>query len=651
MLDNLDIVGRTAELARLYGITFFDVLSRGSQFRVESLVMRLTKPNNYILLSPSKQQVAAQLAPECLPLVMEPQSGFYHDPLLVLDFQSLYPSIIIAYNYCYSTCLGRLQSGQGEANVKKFGAASLQIPRGTLEHLREYLYVSPNEVMFIKPEVQVGVLPRMLVEILETRVMVKAAMKRAKQSHDKALYRLLDARQLGLKLLANVTYGYTSASFSGRMPCIEIADSIVQTARETLERAIRTVNSHPKWHARVVYGDTDSLFVLLPGASRERAFEVGHEIADTITRMNPWPVKLKFEKVYHPSLLLAKKRYVGYKYESKEQDTPEFDAKGIETVRRDSCPAVAKILEKSICLLFEKRDISYIRLYVQRQFHKLLVGRVSLQDLVFRKEVRLGTYANGGKSAPPAALVSTKEMQRDPRAEPRYGERVPYVVAVGHQATRLIDLVYHPDYFLRYPDRLRPNARYYITKQIIPALSRIFNLLGIDVQAWYTQMPKSIRMLAAAPTATPTSLSLSSRTDQHRRLQLNKASDGDSTTFGATAAAAAAAAATKTKSRIDQYYLSQHCPVCDALTQQGLCATCRANRQSSFLVLTARLQLLTAESQHLHQICRQCCDTTHRSVSAATPPCDSLDCQVLFERHRANHTLTYLQSLLREAFS
>ncbi len=46
---------------------------------------------------------------------------------------------------------------------------------------------------------------------------------------------MLNSRQIGLKMIANVTYGYTGASFSGRMPCIDIADSIVQMARETLE--------------------------------------------------------------------------------------------------------------------------------------------------------------------------------------------------------------------------------------------------------------------------------------------------------------------------------------------------------------------------------------------------------------------------------
>ena len=108
---------------------------------------------------------------------------------------------------------------------------------------------------------------------------------------------MLNAKQLGLKLIANVTYGYTAASFSGRMPCVEIGDSIVRKGRETLERAIQLVNSTAEWRARVVYGDTDSLFVLLKGASKEEAFRIGKEIVERVTAENPKPVKLKFEKV------------------------------------------------------------------------------------------------------------------------------------------------------------------------------------------------------------------------------------------------------------------------------------------------------------------------------------------------------------------
>lgn len=74
----------------------------------------------------------------------------------------------------------------------------------------------------------------MLEDILNTRIMVKKVMKRSKD--DEYLFKSLDAKQFGLKMIANVTYGYTSASFSGRMPCVEIADSIVQTGRQTLEK-------------------------------------------------------------------------------------------------------------------------------------------------------------------------------------------------------------------------------------------------------------------------------------------------------------------------------------------------------------------------------------------------------------------------------
>ena len=94
--------------------------------------------------------------------------------------------------------------------------------------------VAPNGIMYATQALRKSLLAKMLGELLDTRIMVKNGMKRSKG--DKALYKLLNNRQLALKLVANVTFGYTMAGFSGRMPCAEIADSIVQTGRETLEK-------------------------------------------------------------------------------------------------------------------------------------------------------------------------------------------------------------------------------------------------------------------------------------------------------------------------------------------------------------------------------------------------------------------------------
>lgn len=61
---------------------------------------------------------------------------------------------------------------------------------------------------------------------------------------------------------------------------------------------------------------------------------------------------MKFEKVMWPCILITKKRYVGMSYEKINQTIGKFDAKGIETVRRDACEFVAKVLKKFFIFYF-----------------------------------------------------------------------------------------------------------------------------------------------------------------------------------------------------------------------------------------------------------------------------------------------------------
>jgi DNA polymerase zeta len=124
------------EFARVFGVDFASVMFRGSQFKVESFIFRLAKPESFVLVSPSKQQVGLQNAPFAVPLIAEPESKYYNHPIIVLDFQSLYPSIMIAYNLCYSTCLGRVEKFKG---TDKFGFTELKVADGLLELLKDYL--------------------------------------------------------------------------------------------------------------------------------------------------------------------------------------------------------------------------------------------------------------------------------------------------------------------------------------------------------------------------------------------------------------------------------------------------------------------------------------------------------------------------------
>lgn len=70
-----------------------------------------------------------------------------------------------------------------------------------------------------------------------------------------------------------------------------------------MQRAIEQISANEKWQAKVIYGDTDSIFVMVPGRSKEEAFRIGTEIVDVVTNDNPKPVKLKLEKVYYPCIL------------------------------------------------------------------------------------------------------------------------------------------------------------------------------------------------------------------------------------------------------------------------------------------------------------------------------------------------------------
>ena len=512
MLNELDFVQRNCEFARLFGILFEEVLSRGSQFRVESIMIRLAHAENYVLTSPGKDDIRGMGAPTHVAKILEPNSKLYEDPVVVLDFASLYPSIMIGWNMCYSTCLGNIPSVGSEHKYNepgKLGTNTYCPPPGVLSELGvSGVNVAPSGTLFCGKAKRRGILPQMLADILNTRVMVKASKKileRKNRDGNSTRIRLLESRQLGLKLIANVTYGYTSANLSGRMPCVHIADSIVSMGKHTLERAMDGAEELlQRYNARVVYGDTDSLFLHLPGVSIKSANRIGLECADKLSEHDPHPMKLKFEKVYCPCVLQTKKRYVGYMYETHDQETPTFEAKGIETVRRDGCGIVRKMLEKSIRILFETKDLERVAEYVTQQWTAMLAegsnfaGPLNIVDYIIAKEYRgkRSTSQEPGAYKPLAKVAALKIAETrgrlDPRSVPRIKERVPYVIVEwsgGGRGNRIYDCVADPHMVIRNGYRL--DIKYYIEKQVAPALKRVFDIIKPNlVDKWWREMPR-----------------------------------------------------------------------------------------------------------------------------------------------------------------
>jgi len=476
LADATRVMPRATEMARLYGMDLESTFTRGSQFRVECMLVRASRKEGFLLPSSSKAQVKNQSATEGIPMVLEPMSGLITDPVCVLDFQSLYPSIVIANNICYSTCLGRVGDRR---NVTQFGTQTGLLRRA--QDARNAI-ILPSDVAFVNRSHRLGLLPRICHEILQTRIMLKKSMRIGSKSP--ALLKQLDARQLSLKLLANVIYGYTTASFSGRMPCAEIADSIVLTGRDSLERVMRMAE---EMGGNIVYGDTDSLFVRLPHCkSLEAAFEFGTKLTERVNKNFPWPMKLIHEKVYWPSCMVTKKRYVGRAYDT-VTSPPRLDAKGIETIRRDTCPAVAVTVERILNSMFEAAPeigdnfpalVAQLEQVCVKEFKRILSGNLPKKFFVFQNQVRDISQYKDANHLPPAARVAVDTG----RADASRGERIAYVITQGMAQSKLSDQVKDPSAVVSGKDRI--NFDYYVTKQVIPAVQRIFGPLAERAFTW-----------------------------------------------------------------------------------------------------------------------------------------------------------------------
>lgn len=254
-------------------------------------------------------------------------------------------------------------------------------------------------------------------------------------------------------------------------------------------------------------------------------------------------------------------------YENPDQTDPVYEAKGIETVRRDGCPAVAKMLEKTLRILFETYDVSAIKRYVNRQFTKLLKDEMSLQDLIFAKEFRgIAGYKPG--ACVPSLELARKWIQKDHRSLPLSGERVPFVIANGPPGLPLIRLVRSPHELLE-DKGLKINSFYYITKVIIPPLNRCLLLIGVDVREWFAELPRRLKVTGATTST-----------------------EGDLVNFNYK------------KSTIAQYFATANCIIgCNRqATKNGLCQECLNNTQKTVIAIGNKISKIERNMHLVYKV-------------------------------------------------
>ncbi|KXJ93306.1 DNA polymerase delta catalytic subunit [Microdochium bolleyi] len=453
LMDKLSCLANYTEMARVTGVPFNYLLSRGQQIKFLSQMYRKALEQKLVIPNLRSESTDEQYEGAT---VIEPTRGYYDVPIATLDFASLYPSIMQAHNLCYTTLLNK-------AAVEKFG----------LKKDEDYT-VTPNGDMFATVKQRKGLLAQILEELLAARKQAKRELAVETDPFKKAV---LNGRQLALKISANSVYGLTGAT-TGKLPCLEIASSTTSYGRQMIEKTKMEVEqkyciangySH---NAQVIYGDTDSVMVKFGMKDLPEAMKLGEEAAAFVSSKFIKPIKLEFEKVYYPYLLINKKRYAGL-YWTNPNKHDKMDTKGIETVRRDNCLLVQTVIEKVLRMILIDQDVPGAQEYVKNTIADLLQNKVDMSKLVITKALTKESY--DAKQA--HVELAARMKKRDAGSAPGLGDRVAYVMVKGSSGSKNFENSEDPIFVLE--NNVPIDTRYYLDNQLAKPLGRIFEpILG-----------------------------------------------------------------------------------------------------------------------------------------------------------------------------
>lgn len=523
LYKKLDVFNNAMSMANVCSVPVTYIFTRGQGIKIESLIYKECLERGIIV-----DVLRSTTAEESLDsyegaIVLHPKAGFYtNSPIGVCDFASLYPSTIISENISYDSLVW-VKEFNNDLKFQKYSCGSeedeLNAPIGTRWTDIEFDILRPDPADKRKnPEkIKVGTrvcryaqksdgtkhtLPDIVSKLLATR---KQKRKEAEKETDLFRKALLDAEQLAYKLTANSLYGQLGSSmFKVRLQ--HLAASVtsygrkqILFAKSAIENFYGSDANDPRCSAKVIYGDTDSLFVdfgvknpktglLLKGTEAIQAtMDITEEAGKFITRALKAPHDFEYDKIFDQFIIFSKKRYVGNKYEDSATEFKQ-NFMGIVLKRRDNAPILKTIYGGAIKILLNDTDsltkVQKAAKFVMNKTMELVNGNVSLSQLTITKSLR-SEYKTPN---PPAHRILADRMRsRDPGSAPAPGERLGYVYVngmPGQLAPKLQgERIETPDFIRK--NNLDPDYKYYIQHQLQNPLGQLFgtmvDTLGIDI--------------------------------------------------------------------------------------------------------------------------------------------------------------------------
>lgn len=407
------------EMAKATWVPLSFLVERGQQIKVFSQLTKKARELGFMV--PTIKYGAMQEEYEGA-TVLEAQKGAYYKPITALDFEALYPSIMMAHNLCYSTFV---RDERRYGNIPGVKYETFQIGDKTYKFAQGV----PS------------LLPSILLELKQFRKKAKRDMAAATGS----MKEVYNGKQLAYKISMNSVYGFTGAG-KGILPCVPIASTTTFQGRNMIEQTKNYVETNFPG-AKVRYGDTDSVMVEFDVGDRKGeeaiaySWELGERAAEECSALFKKPNNLELEKVYWPYFLYSKKRYAA-KLWTKAKDgnmhMDYIDVKGLQLVRRDNTAHVREVSKELLDVILTSSDPGPPKELAKERAIELLSGDVPNHKLILSQSLS-DTYKVGGSAvsiASPSASeinqahvqVVCKMRQRKPGSEPQSGDRVPYIL-------------------------------------------------------------------------------------------------------------------------------------------------------------------------------------------------------------------------------